>query len=489
MFPMEFDSKTLGSLPSPDDDGLRRVEKVLLAMVKRRILPHFKARRGTDPLSISWMRDHLRIRRLEDEFGKIKGVSFVKLLSQELEVLIHERIFDFLAFVIPSDPESRLGEGTKEEKKMLAWAELVLRHQVEHGLYPQAPEASVVEGDLKYALEMKASDPTYYRHLVEALADEMNGIKGKRYLALMDHLEEGKSIDAMVRKLLEQYAAGVSESPLPFLTEMIPHFDPDVVIFILDNCVRQSRNTFHSLTRRAQWMDKVLDILAASLESSSGQRVLQLFRERWGVESLVRELDLWEGHVEGKSQEEVLELLEASLKARRSKSTVEVKPKEPEEVKLAEPEPKEKSLKDRIEEAKRDPLFPRQVIEVIEKNKMNAVGHSGSKYSELIETLLAIPWGKFKPIEVSAEEFEEGLNKSHYGLQRPKEILCDFFTNLIWRYKNLGPRSERWAQWKRTGSAFLLVGPPGVGKTSLAISVAQNLSIPYHKISLGGDEG
>ncbi len=133
-----------------------------------------------------------------------------------------------------------------------------------------------------------------------------------------------------------------------------------------------------------------------------------------------------------------------------------------------------------------DPLFPREVLEVIEKNKLNAVGHSGSKYSELIETLLAIPWAKLQPIEVSPEQFQEGLNTSHYGLEKPKEILCDFFSNLIWRYRKLGPRSEKWAQWKKTGSSFLLVGPPGVGKTSLAISVAQNLSIPYHKTSLGG---
>jgi ATP-dependent Lon protease len=66
---------------------------------------------------------------------------------------------------------------------------------------------------------------------------------------------------------------------------------------------------------------------------------------------------------------------------------------------------------------------------------MNAVGHSGPKYSELIETLLAIPWGRFHKIRVSPEQFEEGLNRTHYGLEKPKDILCDFFTNLIWRYQ------------------------------------------------------
>jgi len=42
------------------------------------------------------------------------------------------------------------------------------------------------------------------------------------------------------------------------------------------------------------------------------------------------------------------------------------------------------------------------------------------------------------------------------------------------------------AGWKRNGSAFLLVGPPGVGKTSLAISGRAKPGGPYHKLSLGG---
>lgn len=123
-----------------------------------------------------------------------------------------------------------------------------------------------------------------------------------------------------------------------------------------------------------------------------------------------------------------------------------------------------KSLKDRIEEARNDPAFPRQAMEVIEKNKTSAVGHSGPKYTELIETLLAVPWGKIQKIDVRPEDFEEGLNRTHYGLKKPKEILCDFFTNLIWRYQRT---REEERDLYRTGSAFLFVGPPGVGKISL----------------------
>ncbi len=150
-----------------------------------------------------------------------------------------------------------------------------------------------------------------------------------------------------------------------------------------------------------------------------------------------------------------------------------------------EPAPQQtKTLKERIDEARSDPDIPQPVIDLIEKNKMNAAGQSGAKYTELIETLLAIPWGKIKKIWVSPEEFDEGLNRSHYGLKKPKEIISDFFANLIWRYQHFKESEKKY--WHRTGSALLFVGPPGVGKTSLAISIARNLGIPYHKISLGG---
>ena len=42
-----------------------------------------------------------------------------------------------------------------------------------------------------------------------------------------------------------------------------------------------------------------------------------------------------------------------------------------------------------------------------------------------------------REITVSPEEFEEGLNRTHYGLQKPKEMVCDFFSNLIWRCRQI----------------------------------------------------
>jgi ATP-dependent Lon protease len=85
---------------------------------------------------------------------------------------------------------------------------------------------------------------------------------------------------------------------------------------------------------------------------------------------------------------------------------------------------------------------------------------------------------------VGPREFAAGLDESHFGLAPAKELVSDFFANLIWRYRDFSEADA--LDWHRTGSAFLFVGPPGVGKTSLAISIAKNLGIPFHKVSLGG---
>lgn len=486
MFPMEFDTRLLGSLPYPGEEGIRRVTRILETMVTRRLLPYFKTHRGTDSILLARLKDHVHILRLVEESGDVRTVSFLRPRGEDWEVLIHERVFDYLAFVIPSDPESRLGEGTREERKMLAWAELLLRHQLEHVLYPQAREREVILGDARFAMVRKEKDPTYYTMLLEALADEMNGLQGRRYLALMEHAEQQRPLEAQVRRILEEHVGVLADAPGGFLEEIMGVLDPEIQAGILGHCFRHSRSTSHALTRRAAWMHKLLDLLTAVLSGNgSAEDVVEIFKDRWGVANLFHELEIPETQLEGKNAGELLGLLREALMARKAPHRVQPA-MPPTSIQPVEKPPAEKSLKDRIDEAKADPLIPAQVLEVIEKNKLNAVGHSGSKYSELIETLLAIPWGKLSPIEVTPAQFEEGLNRSHYGLERPKEILCDFFSNLIWRYRKLGPRSQEWAKWKRTGSAFLLVGPPGVGKTSLAISVAQNLSIPYHKISLGG---
>ncbi len=179
MFPIEFDHAFLDSLPLLHDEDVIRVVQILKAIVARRIMPYFKKSKGSDPIVVARASDHLNIERLEDEENRVSVVSLVTQKDQDWFIRIHERIFDYLAFVIPTNPESRLGEATHDERKILAFAEFMLRHEIEHTLYPQLSERAVLQSDAEFAMERRSNDPTFYRALRNALADEMTGLKGQ----------------------------------------------------------------------------------------------------------------------------------------------------------------------------------------------------------------------------------------------------------------------------------------------------------------------
>ena len=490
MFPMSFDYKVLETLPLQDKEGVNRILSILRALTIRRVLPYFRNKRGTNPAAVARVNDHLTLHRMEDEDNSIHTVSLVSEKEKGWTLHIHERVFDYLAFVIPSDPESRLGGGTPEEGKMLAFAELLLRHEIEHMLYPLETEREVIRADVAFAMERREDDPTFYRMLRNALADEMTGLKGHTYLALLDAAERGKPYEYLITRILSPYGTILADIRETLLRGVFPLLDTDLKTRVLGECYRRSRDTTYSLLRRNAFLQKVLGLflLIGEHHMEEAEAVFHAFIDRWGLVALFHELDLPETTLEDKEAKEIFVLFMENIKRLASRENTSVPlpwvpTKKPPSEKKA-PEKPVKTLKERIEEARNDPAFPRQALEVIDKNKLNAVGHSGPKYTELIETLLSIPWGRNRRIDVSPEAFEDGLNRSHYGLQRPKEIICDFFTNLIWRYRRSGTNEDDRGQ--KTGSAFLFVGPPGVGKTSLAISIAENLGIPYHKISLGG---
>jgi len=489
MFPMDFDYQILSGLPLPTDERIEDLSGLFRAIIERRVVPYFKSKRGTDPLKLGKVAEHLSIARLEDEQGQVRAVSLLSRAEDIWKIHIHERIFDFLAFVFPRDTEAGFGDGTVEEQKMLAFSELLLRHEVDHILYPERTERDVIASDVEFALDCRTSDPTFYRMLRKSLADEMNGIKGNSYLTLFDRAEQELPQLDIISAIISSLVQTLSDMPEGLLQQAFLTLDEELKAKVLGENYRRSRDNTLAIRQRASSLRSVLRLFSmlAGRSEKDAKEVFFSFKDRWGLVELFRELGLPESSVNGRAPGDLFQLFRTALEKyieqdRGAMSAVPAPTVEPQPSRI--PERPQKSLTDRIEQARNDAAVPRRVLEVIDKNKLNAVGHSGSKYSELIETLLAIPWGKIEKIDISPKAFEEGLDKSHYGLQRPKEVICDFFTNLIWRYQHFSEIQV--ASWHRTGSAFLFVGPPGVGKTSLAISIARNLGIPYHKISLGG---
>jgi ATP-dependent Lon protease len=490
MLPLEFDDRVLSNLPFPTDAGVKRVLNVLNAMVARRVLPYFRTRRKVDPIRLTRVSERYSISRLEDFHERLQAVSLLTHTLQGWTIQIHERVFDYLALVIPKDPNAGLTTGGQEGREALAFAEMLLRHEIEHMVYPERSEREVIISDVEFAMDRREHDPTFYSTLCEALVDEMNGLQGRLYLSLFQHQEAGKSIGELIDTVIAGHVKRLAKAPLNLLRGAFSTTGRELKTLVIAACFSSVKDGAQPLFQRTIYLRKLLAILLNLLERDRGEaaEILKTFDQSLGLPALLSEIGIPESELESRSFDDLLDILGRRLRHLSSEEgeiAAGLKETSPGE-KAAEStqEPEQRSLKDRIEVARADPLIPRSVLEAIDRNRANLHGHSRPKYAEFIETLLAVPWGKIHRIDVTTEEFTRGLDMSHFGLERPKEIISDFFANLIWRYRRF--RQESVSEWQRSGSAFLFVGPPGVGKTSLAISIARNLQIPYHKISLGG---
>jgi ATP-dependent Lon protease len=99
-----------------------------------------------------------------------------------------------------------------------------------------------------------------------------------------------------------------------------------------------------------------------------------------------------------------------------------------------------------------------------------------------LEWVLELPFGKITKQNLSIEKVAKELDKDHYSLEKPKERIVEFFS--VRELAELRGIKQKEA----SGAILCFAGPPGVGKTSLANSIASALGRPLIRIALGGLE-
>lgn len=138
-----------------------------------------------------------------------------------------------------------------------------------------------------------------------------------------------------------------------------------------------------------------------------------------------------------------------------------------------------KSEVQEFEEKLKDKTLPEDVEEKIKKELkklklMSPMTPEANVERSYIDWILSLPWGEEKTEDrLDLDDASKILDEDHYGLDKPKERIIEYLA--VRKLTN-----------KLKGPILCFVGPPGVGKTSLAKSIARAMDRKFVRISLGG---
>src|ERR1035437_6692050 len=139
------------------------------------------------------------------------------------------------------------------------------------------------------------------------------------------------------------------------------------------------------------------------------------------------------------------------------------------------------SFEQQVEELKKkakDKKWPTEIAAVFEKEikKLERINPNAAEYSvqtNYLETLVDLPWNEYTTDIYDLKKAQKILDKDHYGMEKIKERILEHLAVLKLKNNMKAP-------------ILCLVGPPGVGKTSLGKSIAAALGRKYVRVSLGG---
>ena len=323
---------------------------------------------------------------------------------------------------------------------------------------PKLPEDVYTAGMLVHVLQATKMPNKTVKLMVEGKArviienprEEKEGGYTAEYTVVEPTNGDKKETHAIYRKALEYY-----EQYTKFAAKVLPE------VFVT---LKSTKDLSGGLDLMADNMFLETDEKQLVLEKSDvEERGLAL------VEILSRELELHE--IEKKVEDKVKNKMNDAQRAYYLKEKINALK---EEIQDYTPEDEDSDLAERIEKAKLPSEVKKKVDEELKKmSKMPPFSAEASVSRNYIETLLELPWKKTTKDDLNIERAASVLDRDHYGLKEVKDRILDYLA-----VKKLNPKMK--------GTIICLVGPPGVGKTSLAKSVADSLGRKFVRVSLGG---
>jgi len=296
---------------------------------------------------------------------------------------------------------------------------------------------------------------------------ETVSLDDSEFQTAMIHQLENKKFDVLkvsalvgvLNEKIKLYSKLNSSIPSDLLKTITETDDPYRIVDLVASLLKLSKNDAYALYANddvEHRLLKVIDIIVTEMESAKVEKEIRS-KVHSKIEQTNKEYFL---------KEQIKEInKELGVDAQRDEELLEFRKK----LEALKPHVVEDTFKEIEKQLER---FAR----------MHPDSGDSAQIQTYLEWVFEVPFGKMTSESLKVEEVQEALDRDHFSLEKPKERIVEFFS-----VRELAEKRAITLDGS-AGTILCFSGPPGVGKTSLANSIAKALGRPLVRIALGGLE-
>ncbi|WP_411469680.1 endopeptidase La [Bacillus thuringiensis] len=293
-------------------------------------------------------------------------------------------------------------------------------------------------------------------------------VEGLHRAEVVEFIEEENVVQVSIKTVTEKVEADLEEKAL--MRTLLEHFEQYIKV-----SKKVSNETFATVAD-VEEPGRLADLIASHLpiKTKQKQEILEIISVKERLHTLISIIQ---------DEQELLSLeKKIGQKVKRSMERTQKEYFLREQMKAIQTELGDKEgkggeveeLREKIEQSGMPEETMKAALKELDRyEKLPASSAESGVIRNYMDWLLALPWTDATEDMIDLAHSEEILNKDHYGLEKVKERVLEYLA--VQKLTN-----------SLKGPILCLVGPPGVGKTSLARSIATSLNRNFVRVSLGG---
>ncbi|USK96159.1 endopeptidase La [Bacillus tropicus] len=293
-------------------------------------------------------------------------------------------------------------------------------------------------------------------------------VEGLHRAEVVEFIEEENVVQVSIKTITEEVEADLEEKAL--MRTLLEHFEQYIKV-----SKKVSNETFATVAD-VEEPGRLADLIASHLpiKTKQKQEILEIISVKERLHTLISIIQ---------DEQELLSLeKKIGQKVKRSMERTQKEYFLREQMKAIQTELGDKEgkggeveeLREKIEQSGMPEETMKAALKELDRyEKLPASSAESGVIRNYMDWLLALPWTEATEDMIDLAYSEEILNKDHYGLEKVKERVLEYLA--VQKLTN-----------SLKGPILCLVGPPGVGKTSLARSIATSLNRNFVRVSLGG---